>query len=93
MGGHFHILKHCHVSINRNLETIHEFNNVAQNSKDFFQFQTVLMRHENILGFIAADIKGTGGWTQMLLVTDYYENGSLYDYLQTTVLDTQRMAR
>ena len=51
------------------------------------------MRHENILGFIAADIKGTGGWTQMLLVTDYYENGSLYDYLQTNVLDTQRMGR
>ncbi|XP_026321488.1 bone morphogenetic protein receptor type-1B isoform X2 [Hyposmocoma kahamanoa] len=50
-------------------------------------YQTVLMRHENILGFIAADIKGTGSWTQMLLITDYYENGSLYDYLQTTVLD------
>lgn len=50
-------------------------------------YQTVLMRHENILGFIAADIKGTGSWTQMLLITDYYENGSLYDYLQTAVLD------
>lgn len=31
-------------------------------------YQTVLMRHENILGFIAADIKGTGSWTQMLLI-------------------------
>ena len=40
------------------------------------------MRHDNILGFIAADIKGSGGWTQMLLVTDYYEAGSLYDVLQ-----------
>lgn len=46
-------------------------------------YQTVLMRHENILGFIAADIKGTGSWTQMLLITDYHEHGSLYDYLQT----------
>ncbi|CAK9817683.1 Bone morphogenetic protein receptor type-1B [Anthophora quadrimaculata] len=45
------------------------------------------MRHDNILGFIAADIKGTGSWTQMLLITDYHERGSLYDYLQTTVLD------
>ncbi|VEN60434.1 unnamed protein product [Callosobruchus maculatus] len=50
-------------------------------------YQTVLMRHENILGFIAADIKGTGSWTQMLLITDYHENGSLYDYLQAHCLD------
>lgn len=50
-------------------------------------YQTVLMRHENILGFIAADIKGTGSWTQMLLISDYHENGSLYDYLQNHVLE------
>ncbi|XP_076264537.1 serine/threonine receptor kinase thickveins isoform X4 [Rhynchophorus ferrugineus] len=50
-------------------------------------YQTVLMRHENILGFIAADIKGTGSWTQMLLITDYHENGSLYDFLQNQCLD------
>ncbi|XP_037293063.1 bone morphogenetic protein receptor type-1B isoform X2 [Manduca sexta] len=54
-------------------------------------YQTVLMRHENILGFIAADIKGTGSWTQMLLITDYHENGSLHDYLQTVVLDTHSL--
>ena len=39
------------------------------------------MRHDNILGFIAADIRGSGGWCQMLLVTDYHEAGSLHDYL------------
>jgi len=50
-------------------------------------YQTVLMRHDNILGFIAADIKGTGGWTQMLLITDYHERGSLHDFLTSTVLD------
>uniref|UniRef100_A0A671R6L1 Serine/threonine-protein kinase receptor n=1 Tax=Sinocyclocheilus anshuiensis TaxID=1608454 RepID=A0A671R6L1_9TELE len=50
-------------------------------------YQTVLMRHENILGFIAADIKGTGSWTQLYLITDYHENGSLYDYLKSTTLD------
>lgn len=55
-------------------------------------YQTVLMRHENILGFIAADIKGTGSWTQMLLITDYHENGSLYDYLQTNALDADGLA-
>lgn len=56
-------------------------------------YQTVLMRHENILGFIAADIKGTGSWTQMLLITDYHENGSLHDYLQTVVLDTHGLLK
>lgn len=50
-------------------------------------YQTVLLRHDNILGFIAADINGTGSWTQMLLITDYHELGSLYDYLQDHVLD------
>lgn len=54
-------------------------------------YQTVLMRHENVLGFIAADIKGTGSWTQMLLITDYHENGSLHDYLQTVALDTSSL--
>ncbi|XP_046405242.1 bone morphogenetic protein receptor type-1B [Ischnura elegans] len=50
-------------------------------------YQTVLMRHENILGFIAADIKGTGSWTQMLLITDYHEHGSLHDYLTKCTVD------
>ncbi|XP_072288774.1 bone morphogenetic protein receptor type-1B isoform X1 [Eucyclogobius newberryi] len=56
-------------------------------------YQTVLMRHQNILGFIAADIKGTGSWTQLYLITDYHENGSLYDYLKSTSLDSQSMLR
>ncbi len=38
-------------------------------------------RHENILGFIAADNKDEGVVTQLWLVTDFYENGSLFDYL------------
>uniref|UniRef100_A0AAY5EFX8 receptor protein serine/threonine kinase n=1 Tax=Electrophorus electricus TaxID=8005 RepID=A0AAY5EFX8_ELEEL len=56
-------------------------------------YQTVLMRHENILCFIAADIKGTGAFTQLFLITDYHENGSLYDYLRFTTLDTQALLR
>uniref|UniRef100_A0A3B3Q5S4 Serine/threonine-protein kinase receptor n=2 Tax=Paramormyrops kingsleyae TaxID=1676925 RepID=A0A3B3Q5S4_9TELE len=56
-------------------------------------YQTVLMRHENILGFIAADIKGTGSWTQLYLITDYHESGSLYDYLRSTTLDGRAMLR
>ncbi|KAK0041699.1 bone morphogenetic protein receptor type-1B [Biomphalaria pfeifferi] len=54
-------------------------------------YQTELLRHDNILGFIAADIKGTGSWTQLYLITDYHENGSLYDYLQAHALDTSEM--
>ncbi|CAB0043441.1 unnamed protein product [Trichogramma brassicae] len=50
-------------------------------------YRTRLMRHDNVLGFVAADIKGTGSFTQMLLVTDYHERGSLHDYLQSRVLD------
>ncbi|XP_064118913.1 bone morphogenetic protein receptor type-1B-like [Macrobrachium nipponense] len=50
-------------------------------------YQTVLLRHSNILGYIAADIKGTGSWTQMLLIMDYHPLGSLHDYLQTTTLN------
>ena len=56
-------------------------------------YQTVLMRHENILGFIAADIKGTGSWTQLFLITEYHENGSLHDYLKSRVLDTVATVR
>ena len=32
-------------------------------------------------------MSGTGGWTQMLLITDYHERGSLHDFLSTNVLD------
>ncbi|XP_014679189.1 PREDICTED: bone morphogenetic protein receptor type-1B-like [Priapulus caudatus] len=56
-------------------------------------YQTVLLRHDNILGFIAADIKGTGSWTQLYLITEYHENGSLYDYLHATTLDSVSMMR
>lgn len=54
-------------------------------------YQTVLMRHDNILGFIAADIRGNGSWTQMLLITDYHEFGSLHDFLQHNVLTTDML--
>lgn len=54
-------------------------------------YQTVLMRHDNILGFIAADIRGNGSWTQMLLITDFHEFGSLHDYLQHSVLTTDML--
>ena len=38
-------------------------------------YQTVMLRHENILGFVASDNKDADTWTQLWLVTDYHENG------------------
>ena len=42
-------------------------------------------------GFIASDIKGTGSWTQLFLITDYHANGSLFDYLKITSFTVQEM--
>jgi hypothetical protein len=44
-------------------------------------YNTPMLRHENILGFIASDIRG-GSRTEMLLIMDYCPHGSLYDYLK-----------
>ncbi|XP_005103381.1 TGF-beta receptor type-1 [Aplysia californica] len=56
-------------------------------------YQTVMLRHENILGFIAADNKDNGTWTQLWLITDYYENGSLFDYLNRQTISPTSMIR
>lgn len=93
-------------------------------------YQTVMLRHENILGFIAADNKGervracasvservracprvwavfrrdrslTGGvssadngtWTQLWLVSDYHEHGSLFDYLNRYTVTVEGMIK
>jgi TGF-beta receptor type-1 len=56
-------------------------------------YQTVMLRHENILGFIAADNKDNGTWTQLWLVTDYYQHGSLFDYLNRTTITVPLMVR
>ncbi|XP_071488174.1 bone morphogenetic protein receptor type-1B-like [Diadema antillarum] len=56
-------------------------------------YQTVLMRHTNILSFIAADIRGSGSYTQLFLISEYHEHGSLYDFLRVNILDSQSMLR
>lgn len=56
-------------------------------------YQTTMLRHENLLGFVAADNKDNGAWTQLWLVTDYLERGSLYDYLQLATLDVEAMLK
>ncbi|KAL1137941.1 hypothetical protein AAG570_009636 [Ranatra chinensis] len=56
-------------------------------------YQTVMLRHDNILGFIAADNKDNGTWTQLWLITDYHENGSLFDFLNRCTVDVPGMIR
>ncbi|KAM5180944.1 activin receptor type-1-like [Mantella aurantiaca] len=52
-------------------------------------YNTVLLRHENILGFIASDMTSRNSSTQLWLITQYYDNGSLYDYLQRNTIDPE----
>ena len=45
-------------------------------------YSTVMLRHENIVAFVAADtVSRTSSNTQLWLVTRYHQLGSLYDYL------------
>ncbi|XP_061471203.1 serine/threonine-protein kinase receptor R3 [Rhineura floridana] len=56
-------------------------------------YNTVLLRHDNILGFIASDMTSRNSSTQLWLITHYHEHGSLYDYLQCTPLDVESCLR
>merc|ERR1719295_1845531 len=49
-------------------------------------YSTVLLRHENVLGYIGSDCTSQNSCTQLWLVTHFYENGSLYDYLNNVPL-------
>ncbi|XP_013382712.1 activin receptor type-1 [Lingula anatina] len=56
-------------------------------------YNTVLLRHENILGFLAADMTSRNSCTQLWLITHYHEVGSLYDHLNRTTLDHAAMLK
>jgi len=69
----------------------------SRDEKSWFReseiYQTVMLRHENVLGFIASDNKDEGVVTQLWLVTEYYENGSLFDYLSRSLVGGRQMIR
>ena len=44
-------------------------------------YSTVLLRHENVLGYIGSDFTSLNSCTQLWLVTHFHAMGSLYDYL------------
>lgn len=52
-------------------------------------FNTVLLRHDSILGFFASDMVSSGTSTELWLITHYHANGSLHDYLQMTELNQE----
>ncbi|KAJ8320021.1 hypothetical protein KUTeg_001608 [Tegillarca granosa] len=54
-------------------------------------YNTCLLRHDNILGYYASDMTSRNSCTQLWLIMQYHENGSLYDYLHRTVLDHYSM--
>ncbi|XP_051781346.1 activin receptor type-1-like isoform X2 [Erpetoichthys calabaricus] len=56
-------------------------------------YNTVQLRHDNILGFVASDMTSKNSSTQLWLITHYHENGSLYDYLQHTAVDPKGCLR
>ncbi|XP_053732870.1 activin receptor type-1-like isoform X1 [Synchiropus splendidus] len=63
----------------------------SRDEKSWFReteiYNTVLLRHKNILGFIASDMTSRNSSTQLWLITHFHEMGSLYDYLQLITLD------
>ncbi|XP_038129451.1 activin receptor type-1 [Cyprinodon tularosa] len=64
----------------------------SRDEKSWFReteiYNTVLLRHDNILGFMASDMTSRNSSTQLWLITEYHENGSLYDYLQRVAVET-----
>ncbi|XP_056445862.1 activin receptor type-1 [Gadus macrocephalus] len=64
----------------------------SRDEKSWFReteiYNTVLLRHENILGFMASDMTSRNSSTQLWLITHYHDNGSLYDYLQRVAVET-----
>ncbi|OAF68053.1 hypothetical protein A3Q56_04213 [Intoshia linei] len=58
-------------------------------SRECYIYQTSMLRHENILGFIASDNHDAGTVNQLWIVTDYHENGSVFDFLRKNQVDSK----
>ncbi|MBN3320074.1 ACVL1 kinase, partial [Atractosteus spatula] len=56
-------------------------------------YNTVQLRHDNILGFIGSDMTSKNSSTQLWLITHFHELGSLYDFLQNTSVDPEGCLR
>ncbi|KAL3287137.1 hypothetical protein HHI36_001617 [Cryptolaemus montrouzieri] len=56
-------------------------------------YSTILLRHENILGYIGSDMTSRNSCTQLWLITHYHLLGSLYDHLNRTSLSSQQLIK
>ncbi|XP_016968228.1 activin receptor type-1 isoform X1 [Drosophila biarmipes] len=54
-------------------------------------YSTILLRHENILGFIGSDMTSRNSCTQLWLMTHYFPLGSLFDHLNRNALSHNDM--
>ena len=52
-------------------------------------YNTLLLRHDNILGFFASDMVSNNGVTELWLITQYHQYGSLYDYLNREAISNK----
>lgn len=50
-------------------------------------YNTVMLRHNNVLGYIGSDMTSKNSETEMWLVCYYHQYGSLYEFLQKRQLD------
>lgn len=56
-------------------------------------YSTVMLRHENILGFYGSDMISKNSVTQLWLVTHYHKHGSLYDYLNNKAITQAQLLK
>ena len=75
------------------LQLIGDLRHTVFNIKGFLPIFLCVFSVFLLSGFVAADNKDNGAWTQLWLVTDYLERGSLYDYLQLVTLDVESMLK
>ena len=60
---------------------------------NFYVRSTILIRHPNILDYIGSDMTSRNSATQLWVVTHHHPYGSLYDYLNHTVLTSAQLLK
>ena len=73
------------LAINSSHETLYLIHSYHGNISDLLYY--------SLIGFIAADNKDASTWTQLWLITEYMENGSLFDYLSANFVDANLAIR
>ena len=56
-------------------------------------YSSVMLRHNNILGYFGSDMTSRNSTTQLWLVTHFHRNGSLYDFLNRKPLACNQLVK